>query len=84
MSTPPDRLHELVQDFWRLIDIVETSDSGRVFHPTKLEIQSCRAIDGYRLGQIVDEMRSIVGAKPRISEAEIDDMNEMRFSNDED
>ncbi len=59
------RLEEVVKEFWRLIDIVEESDGGRVFQPTRLEIHSCRTIDSHKIGKLIEEMKTIVGAKPR-------------------
>lgn len=65
------RLEEVVKEFWRLIDIVEESDGGRLFHPTRLEINSCRALDSQKIGKLIEEMKHIVGAEPRVSEAEL-------------
>lgn len=48
----------LWKEFITLMDITEESDSGNAFNPNK--ISSCRAMDGKRLNEILNEARQIV------------------------
>ena len=48
----------LWKEFITLMEITEESDSGYEFNPNK--ISSCRAIDGKRLNEILNEARGIV------------------------
>ena len=48
----------LWKEFITLMDITEESDSGYAFNPNK--ISSCRAMDGKRLNEILNEARQIV------------------------
>ena len=52
------RSERLWKEFITLMDITEESDSGYAFNPNK--ISSCRAIDGKRLNEILNEARQIV------------------------
>jgi hypothetical protein len=49
---------KLWKEFITLLEITEESDSGYEFNPNK--ISSCRAIDGKRLNEILNEARGIV------------------------
>ena len=52
------RSERLWKEFITLMDITEESDSGYAFNPNK--ISSCRAMDGKRLNEILNEARQIV------------------------
>ena len=52
-------LHELVHEFLVLLKKEEQSDSGTNFRPN--HINSCRVMDGIRLGELIEEMEYIVG-----------------------
>ena len=41
----------LVKELFRLLDITEETDDGRVFHPNR--ISSCRALDAEKLNQVL-------------------------------
>lgn len=45
----------LVKELFRLLDITEETDEGRVFRPNR--ISSCRAQDGDRLNQILVQLK---------------------------
>ena len=68
-------LEQLVAEFFRLVDKVEESDGGRFFRPNQFVINSCRAMDGHRLGQIIPRMKEIVGAPPPTSDEELEKLN---------
>lgn len=51
-------LTDLVKEFLSILDIVEESDSGRQFRPTY--ISSVRCMDGKRIGEILEDMKTIV------------------------
>lgn len=48
-------LEQLVAEMFRMIDAVEESDSGRVFHPTTFS--SVRVVDCMRLRELLPLMR---------------------------
>ena len=45
----------LVKELFRLLDLTEETDDGRVFHPN--QISSCRALDAEKLNQILVELK---------------------------
>lgn len=45
----------LVKELFRLLDITEETDDGRVFHPNR--ISSCRALDAEKLNQVLVELK---------------------------
>jgi hypothetical protein len=53
-----ERLVRLVGEYLSLLEIVETTDDGREFRPNQLG--SCRVMDGYRMNEILNELRQIV------------------------
>ena len=53
-----EKSERLWKEFITLMDITEESDSGYAFNPNK--ISSCRAMDGHRLNEILNEARRIV------------------------
>lgn len=57
------RSERLWKEFITLMDITEESDSGNAFNPNK--ISSCRAMDGNRLNEILNEARQIVFDTPK-------------------
>lgn len=58
MKEVPTTLPELVLEFFRILDIEEESEEGRLFRPTY--ISSCRALDSFRLGQVLERMKALV------------------------
>lgn len=55
--TAPDTLEGCVKAYFEIMDIVETSDSGREFRPN--HIDSCRVWDTHRLGRILPKMKEL-------------------------
>jgi len=53
-----EELKQLVREFFRIMDIVEESDEGKVFRPNY--ISSCRALDGAKLSDVLTKMKYIV------------------------
>ena len=45
----------LVKELFRLLDITEETDDGRVFHPNR--ISSCRALDAEKLNKVLVELK---------------------------
>ena len=45
----------LVKELFRLLDITEETDDGRVFRPNR--ISSCRALDAEKLDQVLVELK---------------------------
>ena len=62
-STRAEKAEKLWKEFITLMDITEESDSGYKFNPNK--ISSCRAMDGKRLNEILNEARQIVFDTPK-------------------
>ena len=56
-----EKAEKLWKEFITLMEITEESDSGNEFNPNK--ISSCRAMDGKRLNEILNEARQIVFLK---------------------
>lgn len=54
-------LLQLVKEYLRLLNVVETTDSGREFRPNQLG--SCRAIDGARMNAILARLQDMVNDK---------------------
>jgi len=48
----------LVRELFRLLDITEETDEGRVFRPNK--ISSCRAMDAEKLNQVLKELKNVL------------------------
>lgn len=48
----------LVRELFRLLDIKEETDEGRVFHPNR--ISSCRAMDAEKLNQVLKELKNVL------------------------
>lgn len=69
------RLEAIVKELFELIDKVECSDNNRYFFPTSLQFSSCRIMDGQHIGKIIEEMKQIVNAPPRMSEKEMHLLN---------
>lgn len=51
----------LVRELFRLLDITEQTDDGRVFRPNK--ISSCRAMDAEKLNQVLKELKNVLEDK---------------------
>ena len=45
----------LVKELFRLLDITEETDDGRVFRPNR--ITSCRALDAEKLNKVLVELK---------------------------
>ena len=45
----------LVKALFELLDKIEETDEGRVFHPNR--ISSCRALDAEKLNQVLVELK---------------------------
>jgi len=58
-----EKSEKLWKEFIDLLEITEESDSGNEFNPNK--ISSCRAIDGKRLNEILNEARGMVFDTPK-------------------
>ena len=58
-----EKSERLWREFITLMEITEESDSGNEFNPNK--ISSCRAMDGHRLNEILNEARQIVFDTPK-------------------
>lgn len=52
-------LEWLVKELFRILDIVEESDEGNLFHPNV--IRSCRVMDTQQLNAVIIELRKRVG-----------------------
>lgn len=52
-------LEEMVKEFLTLLNRVEESDSGKIFRPNM--INSCRVMDGIRIGELLKQMEEKVG-----------------------
>ena len=63
-SSPASRcsLDGVVREFVRLLDIEEESDSGRRFRPNG--ITSCRAMDGAKMVELIQEMKRLTENHP--------------------
>lgn len=48
----------LVRELFRLLDITEETDEGRVFRPNK--ISSCRAMDAEKLDQVLRDLKNVL------------------------
>lgn len=51
-----DQYDVLVKELFRLLDITEETDEGRVFHPNR--ISSCRALDAEKLEKVLAGLKS--------------------------
>ncbi len=52
-----NRLHDLLKEFFSILDTVEESDSGKEFHP--VYISSCRVLITKRLDQLFTEIKEL-------------------------
>lgn len=48
-------MRELLKEMFEILDVVEVSDNGNEFRPNKF--MSCRAMDGERLGHILNQLK---------------------------
>lgn len=53
--TKAEKYDVLVKELFRLLDITEETDDGRVFRPNR--ISSCRALDAEKLNQVLVELK---------------------------
>ena len=58
MNNELNELKELVKEFFRILDIKEESDEGRLFSPNY--ISSCRSMDGVKLDAILRRLKELV------------------------
>lgn len=58
MRTEEKYIKSLVKRFFELIDKEEESDSGKIFKPNKLEINSVRCLDSQELAEILTKLRA--------------------------
>jgi len=52
-----DELKSQIKEFISLLEKTEISDSGKEFHPN--QIDSCRVMDGLRLGEILKSWKEL-------------------------
>ena len=57
MTDNNERLKELVREFFKYLDTVEESDSGREFHP--VTISCCRTMMMDPLNKVLKEMKEL-------------------------
>ena len=57
-------IKELLREFFRLMDMVETTDSGRPFRPNF--ITSLRVLDGAKLGEILAQLKEYANERPKL------------------
>jgi hypothetical protein len=55
------KLKANLRELFRLLDITEETDNGRVFRPNR--ISSCRAMDAEKLNHILNELKNILDDK---------------------
>ena len=66
-----DELKECVKEFFdKYLNRVEVSDGDREFHP--IRISCCRVMMLEPLGELLNKMRELSGAKPDPLEMELD------------
>ena len=53
-----NNLHELLTEFFQILNTVEETDSGREFHP--VYISSCRVMKTKRVIEIISEIKDII------------------------
>ena len=53
-----EKLKELTKEFFKILDEVEESESGREFHP--VYISSCRVMKTQRLSEIFTDMKELI------------------------
>ena len=56
-----ESLEDLIKNLFFYLDKEEESDFGRIFKPNY--ITSCRAVDGEKIGKILQKMRVLVFKK---------------------
>lgn len=69
------RLEILTKRLFELTDSVECSDNNRYFFPTTIQFSSCRVMAGKEIGDILEEMKQIVGSPIRMTEKEMHLLN---------
>ena len=50
-------LRATVKEFMDILDVVETSDEGRMFHPTT--VGTCRSMEQEKIGRLLKAMREL-------------------------
>jgi len=57
MPTSPDmKIYELVREFFTILDKQESTDSGRMFHPTT--ISCCRVMERQKLDKVLQGLKN--------------------------
>ena len=63
MQTSPDtKIYDLVREFFKILDRQESTDSGRMFHPTTI---SCyRVMEQAKLEKVLEGMKNEISKTP--------------------
>ena len=63
MQTSPDtKIYDLVREFFTILEREESTDSGRMFHPTT--ISSCRIMEQAKLVKVLEGMKHEISKTP--------------------
>jgi hypothetical protein len=63
MQTSPDtKIYDLVREFFTILERQESTDSGRMFHPTT--ISSCRIMEQAKLVKVLEGMKNEISKTP--------------------
>lgn len=63
MQTSPDtKIYDLVREFFKILDRQESTDSGRMFHPTT--ISCCRVMEQAKLEKVLEGMKNEISKTP--------------------
>lgn len=54
-----EELETLIKELFRLLDITEQTDEGRVFRPNR--IVSYRALDAEKLEKVLSDLKAMIG-----------------------
>ena len=73
MNKENNRTIEILKQFFQILDTVEESDEGRLFHPT--QIHSCRALDARKLENILMEFKNIIAEHDKASQTDTSEVS---------
>lgn len=63
MQTLQDtKIYELVREFFKILDYQESTDSGKMFHPTT--ISCCRVMELIKLEKVLQGMKDEISKTP--------------------
>jgi len=63
MQTSQDtKIYDLVREFFKILERQESTDSGRMFHPTT--ISSCRVMEQLKLEKVLEGMKNEISKTP--------------------